>query len=700
MTDRSLSDRASGRRIEIEGTVQGVGFRPWVYRLAAEHGVGGRVRNEAAGVVIDAFGSASALEAFTRELRRTPPPAARIRALRTAVIPGERPHGFVIDDSAAGSERAISIPPDLATCADCLAEILDPQNRRYRYAFTTCTDCGPRFTVSTDVPYDRAATTLSEFTMCADCRREYDTASDRRFHAEANACPACGPALMLLDREGRPVDADDPIDEIVRVLLAGGIAAIKGLGGFHLACDATSAAAVGRLRQRKRRDAKPFAVMVRDLREAEALALLTADERSVLSSNERPILLAEPSAVRQLAPNVAPDAPLVGLLLPYTPLHHLVVRQAQRPLVMTSGNRSEEPLAYRTDDAVSRLATIADVFLTHDRGIAAPCDDSVVRVIHGQATVLRRARGYVPRSIRVSPGFEEPVLACGALLKSTFCIGVGESAYLSTHIGDLENLASYDAFVAEVARMERFLGVTPGIVAHDLHPEYASVRYAASREAIKIGVQHHHAHVVSAMAEHGLSGPVIGVAYDGTGYGTDGRAWGGEVLIAWADRFERVSTLRPIRLPGGDAAIREPWRAALALIDDAFDGDPPIDALAAAGQSPHAGHRRRAATAGRIDPRARGTRRRPLFRRGRRARARQIPFPLRRATRARIERYRRVRRAAAVWLPDRPAVAAVDDRPARDGARDRPRSAGGCRRAGYVRAVSQHSRRGHRGSGP
>jgi hydrogenase maturation protein HypF len=569
-----------GRRIEIRGTVQGVGFRPWVYRVAAEHGIAGRVRNDAAGVVIDAFGAPAALDAFARVLQGAPPPAAAIREVRARAIPAEHTNGFSIDPSAGTVDREVSIPADLATCRDCLADIFHPANRRFEYAFTTCTNCGPRFTISTDVPYDRRVTTMADFTMCAACRDEYDNPEDRRFHAQANACPACGPLLTVLDPTGRRLAAPAPLASAIEVLAAGGIVAIKGIGGFHLACDATSREAVERLRRRKRRDEKPFAVMARDLREAATLALMSDTEQATLASMTSPILLVPARPQTVVASNVSPDSPLVGLLLPYTPLHHLIMRRVGRPLVMTSGNHSDEPLAYRTGDAVCRLATIADLLLTHDRAIAAPCDDSVVRVVAGAPAVLRRARGYVPKPCPVSPPFDVPVLACGAQLKNTFCIGVGGMAYLSTHFGDLDNLDTFDAFAAEVARMERLVGIEPAIVAHDLHPDFASTRYARLRPgAITVAVQHHHAHIASAMAEHGLTGPVIGVAYDGAGHGPDGTSWGGEVMLATHERFERVSTLRPVPLVGGEMAVRQPWRLAVALIEDACGGQPPLDHL-------------------------------------------------------------------------------------------------------------------------
>lgn len=569
-----------GRQIEIRGTVQGVGFRPWVYRLATEAGLGGHVRNDATGVTIEAFGSLDALDAFTRRLQTSPPPAARIRELRAHVIPAEPVASFSIARSEERPERRVSIPPDLPTCTDCVSEIFDRANRRFRYPFTNCTNCGPRFTIARDVPYDRTSTTMAPFRMCPECRREYEDVNDRRFHAQPNACPVCGPQLTLLMPDGTAIASGDPIGAVAAALKSAQIVAIKGLGGFHLACDATSSGAVRRLRTRKRRDEKPFAVMVSGLAEAETLAVLSDDERRLLLSDERPIVLATRRDDCALAPEVAPRNPLVGLLLPYTPLHHLLMHDAGRPLVMTSGNLSEEPLAYRNGEALQRLAGVADLFLVHDREIETRCDDSVARVIASRPVALRRARGSVPRPIPVSPPFEAPVLACGGLLKNTFCIGVGDSAYLGPHIGDLGNLDTLASFEESIARMERFLRVVPDIVAYDLHPEYLSTAYALRRaEPLKIGVQHHHAHVVSAMAEHGLSGPVIGVAYDGTGYGTDGTAWGGEVMLVSPDAFERVATLRPVPLAGADAAIHQPWRIALALVEDAFEGHGPIEAL-------------------------------------------------------------------------------------------------------------------------
>ena len=554
-----------------------MGFRPWIWRLARENGIAGRVSNDSRGVTIEAFGGDRAVENFLLGIRTSPPPAAEIRELECREIPLESPREFVIVPSRETEGLQVSIPPDLATCADCLEEIFDPANRRFRYPFTNCTNCGPRFTIASEIPYDRKGTTMAPFRMCAPCRAEYDDPSDRRFHAQPNACPDCGPALSAFSASGEPIPWSDPVGRAAAALRAGLIVAVKGLGGFHLACDATSPDAVARLRLRKRREEKPFAVMVRTLEEAESIAELSAEERRLLLSPERPIVLAPRRPRSAVAPEVSPDNPFVGLMLPYTPLHHLLLSDAGRPLVMTSGNLSEEPIACGNEEARARLAGIADVFLAHDRSIESRCDDSVARVVAGGPVLLRRSRGWVPRPIAVATPFPEPVLAVGGHLKNTFCIGLGSSAYLGPHIGDLENLETLSAFEEAVRRMQRFLRVEPALVAHDLHPQYVSTVFARElRNVALVPVQHHHAHVASAMAEHGLSGPVLGVAYDGTGYGTDGTAWGGELLLCGLEAYERIASFRPIPLAGGDVAIREPWRIALALLEDAFPEGAPI----------------------------------------------------------------------------------------------------------------------------
>jgi hydrogenase maturation protein HypF len=565
-----------GKRIQIRGTVQGVGFRPWVFRLATEERIAGRVRNDTSGVTIDAFGLSPALASFLARLGGPAPPAASIRTLTLEDIPAEDADCFSIVESDSAGERAISIPPDLATCPECLAEVFDPANRRFEYPFTNCTHCGPRFTIATGVPYDRPATTMSRFPMCVSCRREYESVLDRRFHAQPNACAACGPSLVLTTSSGETFGNGNPIAAAARALRDGLIVAIKGLGGFHLACDAGSPLAVERLRRRKHRDEKPFAVMVESLQAARQIAKIDGGEERLLTAVEAPIVLLKRLDDAPLAREIAPANPLVGLFLPYTPLHHLLLARFGGPLVMTSGNVSDEPMACANREALEKLSGIADLFLLHDREVAARADDSVVRVIGGRPTVLRRSRGYVPRAVPLARPFDRPVLACGAHLKNTFCFGMGDSAWLGPHVGDLENLEIYRSYEEAIDRMERFLSIRPEVVAHDLHPDYLSTVYARSRpEETKIAVQHHHAHVASAMAEHAIEGPVIGVAYDGTGYGTDGTAWGGEILLARFSGFERMGTFRPIPLPGGDLAIREVWRIALGLVDDAFDGEPP-----------------------------------------------------------------------------------------------------------------------------
>jgi hydrogenase maturation protein HypF len=570
----------AGCHIEIRGVVQGVGFRPWVYQLAIANDIRGRVWNDSSGVVIDAFGSEEAIAAFVGSLGNTPPPAARIRSLDSMLIPHEDVADFTIVPSEPALERNVSIPPDLATCDDCLSDVFDPANRRYLYAFTNCTNCGPRYTIVRDVPYDREKTTMARFAMCEDCRREYEDPLDRRFHAQPNACPACGPQLTAMTPQRREISTDSPIGFVSRSFRAQMVVAIKGLGGFHLACDATSSLAVKRLRERKRREAKPLAVMVRDLAAAEEIAILTDAERTLLTSVERPIVLVRKRAGAKLAPEVAPDNPLVGLFLPYTPLHHILLRECKVPLVMTSGNTTDEPMATRNEEALEQLADVADIFLLHNRDIETRADDSVARIIDGAPVIMRRARGYVPRGVELAHPFSEPVLAVGAHLKNAVCIGAGRTAFLGPHVGDLETFETLRSFEASVEQMKRFVGVEPRVVAHDMHPDYFSTRFAEGLAGVRlVPVQHHHAHVGSAIAEHGLEGSVVGVAYDGTGFGTDGTSWGGEILVASLTGFERFATFRSIPLAGGDKAIRQVWRIALALLDEAFE-DAPIDEIA------------------------------------------------------------------------------------------------------------------------
>jgi hydrogenase maturation protein HypF len=571
-----------GRHIELCGTVQGVGMRPWIYRLAQLYGVTGRVWNHANGVTVRAFGPAHALDTFVQALGAEQPPAAHTDTIVASAIEAEDVQDFQIIGSQPGLGRRVSIPSDLATCPDCLAEIFEPADRRYRYAFTNCTNCGPRFTIARDVPYDRSTTTMAPFPMCARCQREYREPANRRFHAEPNACPDCGPHLLVLSADGERAylpEGSDPVAYVARAITAGRIVAVKGLGGFHLACDATSSAAVARLRARKHRDEKPLAVMVRDLQAAERVAVVADIARPLLESSERPIVLVPRRADADLAPEVAPGNPLVGVMLAYTPLHHLLLADSGVPLVMTSANISDEPIAYTNEDAVSRLRGIADLFLVHNRVIVTRCDDSIMTVIGGGPAVLRRSRGFVPRAISLATPVAVPTLACGALLKNTFCLAYEREAWLGPHIGDLENALTYQAYQDAIARMERFLGVCPAIVAHDVHPDYLSTRYAFERGLPAVAVQHHHAHVASAIAEHGIAGPALGIAFDGSGFGNDGTAWGGEFLFGDARAVTRVATFRPILLPGGDAAVRHPWRTALSLLVDAMGDAAPVDSL-------------------------------------------------------------------------------------------------------------------------
>jgi hydrogenase maturation protein HypF len=563
------------RRVRVEGVVQGVGFRPFVHALAARLGLTGRVGNDAAGVLVEVEGDTGAVGAFLTELQHQAPPLAVIERVAVDTVEPVGDRSFVIDHSDRGGRPATLLAPDIATCADCLRELFDPTDRRYRYPFTNCTNCGPRFTIIRDVPYDRPSTTMASFPMCADCAREYHDPADRRFHAQPVCCPICGPALGLVDAGGTAVPGE-PIEATARLLRDGAVVAVKGLGGYHLAALAGDEAAVAALRSRKHREDRPFAVMAADLDAARTLACVDAAAAAPLTSPRRPIVVVPKRRGAPLADAVAPRNRFVGVMLPYTPLHHLLARSVAAPFVLTSGNVSDEPIAYRDDDALGRLAGIADAFLTHNRSIHARTDDSVVRVVGGQEQLIRRSRGYVPQPLRLPRPAATPILAVGAELKHTFCLVRGEHAFLSHHIGDLENYETYRAFTEGVEHFSRLFGVQPGVVAHDLHPEYLSTKYALERTGVDlIGVQHHHAHIASCLVDNRHVGPVIGVAFDGLGYGTDATLWGGEVLVADLQRFERVGHLEPVPMPGGTTAIREPWRMAAAYLDVAYDGAPP-----------------------------------------------------------------------------------------------------------------------------
>jgi hydrogenase maturation protein HypF len=622
------------KAIEIAGIVQGVGFRPFIYRLATENNLTGFITNTAAGVSIEVEGDAEAVRMFLFRLPKEVPPLARITSMGVTDLPLNHDVGFRILPSRAGEKRRVLIAPDVAICDDCLAELLNPADRRFRYPFINCTNCGPRYTIVRDIPYDRAKTSMAAFPMCPDCQREYDDPRDRRFHAQPNACWKCGPHVELWDNAGQRMEVADPILKAVELLAEGEIVAIKGLGGFHLAVDATNEASVARLREKKRRVEKPFAIMVANLECLEEFGVLGDVARALLQSPAHPIVLLEKKLPERVAPSVAPFNRDLGIFLPYTPLHHLLfagkrnstpnpqakVRSLCPPhhsrsntehteplsdlcvksfsgtedtersgktfaahqegdgfkltaLVMTSGNISEEPIAIDNAEAVERLRGLADYFLVHNREILLRADDSVMRVAGGRGRQVRRSRGYVPAPVFLREELP-PVLAVGGELKNTICITRGREAFLSQHIGDLENLESYKFFRSTVAGLERILEVKPQLLAYDLHPDYFSTRWALAREGMeRVGVQHHHAHIASCMAENQLDGRVIGFALDGTGYGLDGNVWGGEVLVCDYRGFERLAHLQYIPMPGGSAAIVEPRRMAISYLFQNFGRD-------------------------------------------------------------------------------------------------------------------------------
>lgn len=562
------------RRIHVSGIVQGVGFRPYVYRLAVERRLAGQVTNTATGVVIEVQGAQEAVEEFLAVLPAQAPPLALITGLRIAEIGCNGDHEFSILPSEKSQAVGTLIPQDIAVCADCLGELFDPADRRYSYPFINCTNCGPRFTIVRSIPYDRPQTSMAVFPMCQRCRAEYEDPLNRRFHAQPNACWDCGPQVELWDAFGRRVSSNDPIEDSAGQLRAGAIVAVKGLGGFHLALDATNIEAIERLRARKHRVEKPFAVMVPNLETAEQFCELDTYDRDLLLRPERPIVLLRRRDPASIPAEVAPYNKFLGMFLPYTPLHYLLFQKSRlMALVMTSGNLSEEPIAIQNSEAVSRLAGVADYFLVHDREILRRCDDSVVRRVGGRVRQLRRSRGFVPVPIFLKKEFR-PTLAVGGELKSTICVLSANEAFLSQHIGDLENAEAYKFFQETVDHLQEILEVRPSVVAYDLHPDYLASRWALAQSELKaVGVQHHHAHIASCMAENHLEGRVIGFALDGTGYGTDGRIWGGEVLLADYLGFERVAHLGYIPLPGGSAAIREPWRVAVSHLWAAYGVD-------------------------------------------------------------------------------------------------------------------------------
>jgi hydrogenase maturation protein HypF len=565
-----MTETIAAKHIRVKGIVQGVGFRPYVYQLAGRFKLCGHVANTAAGVRIHVEGPPTAIAGFLASIPAEAPPLAQITDVDAADAPTEGFHRFDIIASRDDSAKSALISPDVAICDDCLKEMLSPRDRRFRYPFINCTNCGPRYTIIDDIPYDRPQTSMAPFPMCPRCQAEYDDPANRRFHAQPNACPVCGPHVQLLDGSGQAADTRDPISAVVALLQQGRIVAIKGLGGFHLAVDAENEPAVARLRQRKQREEKPLAVMAYDGDRIRRFARLDDEEMAVLASPQRPILLLAKRSDQALAPSVAPHNRYFGVMLPYAPLHYLLLEKTFAALVMTSANLSEEPIAIANHEAVERLASIADAFLVHNRDIYLRCDDSIVRKTAGVTRFIRRARGYVPTPVFLNHT-PPPVLACGAALKNTVCLTKEDRAFISQHIGDLENLATYGAFRDTIAHLQRILAIAPRVIACDLHPDYLSTRYATAQSDLPvIQVQHHHAHIVSAMAENHLDGRVIGLAFDGTGYGPDGTIWGGEVLLAENGRYERAAFLQPLPMPGGAAAIKAPWRMAISYLYQAF----------------------------------------------------------------------------------------------------------------------------------
>jgi hydrogenase maturation protein HypF len=579
---RVRSAAREGRRLEVTGIVQAVGFRPFVYRLARELALDGRVRNAAGRVEIEVAGDPHALDALAHRLRSDAPPRARVESVVTTALPvAAWPNpgaGFTILESVAAASAERLFPPDIATCDDCLRELFDPADRRYRYPFINCTNCGPRATIIDDLPYDRARTSMRDFPLCPVCEAEYRDPANRRFHAEPVACPACGPRLAYRRTGDAAAGAlgEDALAAAVSDIAAGRVVAIKGLGGYHLACDATNPVAVERLRDRKRRWAKPLAVMVRDLASARAIATVTDDEAQLLTSPARPIVLVRRrTGATVLVDGVARGDRRVGLFLPYTPLHHLLLAAVGRPIVLTSGNLSDEPLAIDDDEALRRLGGIADAFLQHDREIRARYDDSVTRVVGGRESIIRRGRGYAPDPLDLPFPVPEPLLAAGAELKHTFTLASGDRAYVAPHTGDLEDMLTFRAFEGNLSHLRRLLDLDPRLVAHDLHPAYLSTQFAARHFPAerRVGVQHHHAHVASCAAEAGITSPFIGLAYDGLGMGDDGTFWGGEVLIADLAGYRRFGRFALAPMPGGAMAVKKPYRMALGYLYGLEDDD-------------------------------------------------------------------------------------------------------------------------------
>ncbi|MFO7837930.1 MAG: carbamoyltransferase HypF [Desulfosalsimonadaceae bacterium] len=564
------ADSVAASRMEISGIVQGVGFRPFVYRLAKSRGLKGRVSNTSAGVLIHVEGDPEDISRFAAALKTQSPPLARLTAVSSHSVPPEHCKDFSICSSRKQEDQSTLISPDISICSDCLAELFDPRDRRYRYPFINCTNCGPRYTIIDDVPYDRPNTSMKHFAMCENCRVEYEDPGDRRFHAQPNACPGCGPQVRLLAADRSEAEAEDPVKQAAGLLRRGFILALKGLGGFHLAVDAQNHEAVKRLRQRKGREEKPFALMSPDVESITRFAAVAPEERKLLESPQRPIVLLEKKDMHFLSSAVSPENASFGVMLPYTPLHYLLLTDEFSALVMTSANASDEPIVIGNEEAFERLSGIADYFLIHNRGIRIRSDDSIVAVSRGPVRFIRRSRGYVPVPLFLDRNLP-PLLACGAELKNTVCLTKADQAFVSQHIGDLQNSRTYDFFTHTISHLERILDIEPEMIACDMHPGYLSTRYALEHKDLPlIQVQHHHAHIASCMAENRISGDVLGLAFDGTGYGTDGRIWGGELFAGNPANFQRLAHLAYAPMPGGDAAVREPWRMGVSYLYQAF----------------------------------------------------------------------------------------------------------------------------------
>lgn len=557
--------------IRVVGIVQGVGFRPFIYRLANAYGLSGWVINDEQGVWVEVEGPAESIVDFTEDITRKAPEISQVESVQSKELEVQGETGFSILPSVGAAVKSVYISPDLAICEDCRQELQNPKDRRHNYAFINCTNCGPRYSIIQDVPYDRPMTTMASFAMCPSCQKEYENPADRRFHAQPNACEDCGPSYRLLDETGCEIAAKIDWNKIRSLVKSGKILALKGIGGYHLVCDAKNEAAVEKLRQRKFREDKPFAVMCGSLTAARALCQISAAEEKLLTSSTGPIVLLEKKEACDIAAAVAPGNPNLGVMLPYAPVHCLLLK-AQDTWVLTSGNISEEPISYKDEEAVLKLAGLADYFLVHNREIHCRVDDSVLRVFKEEPYILRRSRGMAPAPIRL--GSSGPsVLACGGESKNTFCLTKESVAFVSAHIGDLSNLPTLASYKEAIGHYQRLFDIKPDIVAYDLHPEYLSSKYASGLDLPRIGVQHHHAHIASVLAEHGICEKVIGVPFDGTGYGDDGLLWGGEFLVADCKEYERVAHCRYLPLPGGEKAAKEPWRQALWLLQDLYGAD-------------------------------------------------------------------------------------------------------------------------------